>query len=319
MRNIVAFIAFAAAAAGGDGDLQFFDLGDFKLENGQSIQGARLGYRTNGALSSDKSNAILWPTWFGGKTENLAQYLGPDRWVDTSKYFVITVDALGNGVSTSPSNSRGQRGEKFPQFSIRDMVAAEYRLAKEKFGIERLYGVIGISMGGMQAFQWVTQYPEAMVKAIPIVGSPRLSNSDLLLWNAELLAIETEQKSCRCDGRAAMKTVAAMHNFAIDTPQRRAREAMPTDVPKNDPFDWAAQLRAMIGIDAARDAGKAKADMLVIVAAHDHMVNPIPGVEFAARTGARVVQLESDCGHVATGCESDKIRDVIREFLAGRK
>jgi len=111
----------------------------------------------------------------------------------------------------------------------------------------------------------------------------------------------------------------AMHNFAIDTPQRRAREAMPTDVPKSDPFDWAAQLRAMIGIDAARDTGKARADMLVIVAANDHMVNPIPAVDFAARTGARVVQLEGDCGHVATGCESDKVRDAVREFLAAKK
>lgn len=72
------------------------------------IQDFRLGYRTLGKLNAQKSNAILWPSWLGGKSADLLQFLGPEKVVDTSKYFVVLVDAIGNGVSTSPSNSKKQ-------------------------------------------------------------------------------------------------------------------------------------------------------------------------------------------------------------------
>jgi homoserine O-acetyltransferase len=73
--------------------------------------------------------------------------------VDTSNFFPIMVDALGNEVSTSPSTSRTQPGERFPRVSIGDMVHTQYRLITETLGIERLYAVMGIPMGGMQTFE----------------------------------------------------------------------------------------------------------------------------------------------------------------------
>src|SRR6266702_8911695 len=87
-----------------EGAQQFAELGDFRLEDGSVIHDFRLGYRTLGKLNAERSNAVLWPTWLGGKSEDLLQFVGPENVVDSSRYFVILVDAIGNGVSSSPSN-----------------------------------------------------------------------------------------------------------------------------------------------------------------------------------------------------------------------
>ena len=58
---------------------------------------------------------MLYPTWFGGKSESLANLIGPDKVVDSEEYFVIAVDALGNGVSSSPSNCEYQSNKNFPR------------------------------------------------------------------------------------------------------------------------------------------------------------------------------------------------------------
>src|SRR5260221_9455744 len=115
----------AQTAAPAEGAQQFTELGDLKLQGGTVIRGFRLGYRTLGKLNAQKSNAVLWPTWLGGKSQDLLQFLGPDKVIDTRNYFVVLVDAIGDGVSTSPSNSKKQPRMRFPSFGIRDMVEAE--------------------------------------------------------------------------------------------------------------------------------------------------------------------------------------------------
>src|SRR5512136_2305187 len=139
------------------GELLLADLGDFRLENGQVIKDCRLGYRTFGTLNKSRSNAILFPTWLAGTSEDLVTlgFIGPSKIADTSRYFVIAVDAFGNGVSSSPSTSSKQPGRSFPEFSMRDMVKAQHLLLTKHLHLKQLYAVIGISMGGMQAFQWV--------------------------------------------------------------------------------------------------------------------------------------------------------------------
>ena len=114
-----------------DGTQQFAEFGDFKLRDGGMIHEFRLGYRTLGKLNSGKSNAVLWPTWIGGKSQDLLPFVGPRNVVDTNKYFVVLVDAIGNGVSSSPSNSKRQPLMRYPRFTIRDMVEAEHRLCTD--------------------------------------------------------------------------------------------------------------------------------------------------------------------------------------------
>lgn len=319
--------------------LKFASLGDFRLENGQVIEHLKLGYRTLGKLNPQKSNAILFPTWFAGTTKDQLQYVGPGTLADPSKYYVILVDALGNGVSSSPSNSTLQPHMSFPEFTIRDMVNSQHALLTRVLGISHLHAVIGISMGGMQTFEWMVAYPRFMDEAIPIVGSPRLTSYDLLLWTAELHAIECDPKwdhgNYASPPIAGMATVADIHSMNLTTPEYRVTHTTRAEFPKFlkdtqkmmtaqfDANDWIRQVQAMIADNVAKPYGGSmskaaaavRARVLIIPSLHDHMVNPQPALSFAKLLHAQTFLLTSDCGHLSFGCEADQIARVANSFL----
>ena len=174
LRHLAALVACLAAAtalahAANEAPHQSFVLGDFKLENGESIKDFSLSYVTHGSLNADKSNAVLVVTAIGGNHHRIDHLIGPGKGLDPAKHFVISVDAIANGLSTSPSNSRLQPGMQFPKFNVRDMVNSAQLLVKDKFGIGKLVAVIGASMGGMQALQFAVSYPEMTRSVVAIV------------------------------------------------------------------------------------------------------------------------------------------------------
>lgn len=148
---------------------QRFEMGDLKLESGEVVRDFSLSFVTHGTLNADKSNAILMVTAIGGNHHRLDYLIGPGRALDPAKFFIICTDAIANGLSTSPSNSKTQPRMQFPKFNIRDMVTSEQRLVTEKFGIKRLVTVIGASMGGMQALQYAVSYPDMTASIVPVI------------------------------------------------------------------------------------------------------------------------------------------------------
>jgi homoserine O-acetyltransferase len=328
----VAFVfAFSAYAA----EQQFADLGDFRLESGEVIRNCRIGYRTYGRMAPDGSNIVLWPTWFTGRTAQLEPMIGPGKLVDPAiGVFIVAVDALGNGVSTSPSNSTEQPRMKFPHFTIRDMVESQRRLLSEHFRAEHVRAVRGISMGGMQTFQWVVSHPEFMDVAVPIVGTPRLTASDRLLWSAEAHAIRSDKdwNGGEYQLQPALRAVHLMHAFALYTPGWRNRTTPPEQTRELimqtereagafDANDWLRQLEAMLSHDVYAAASpeavakRIRARMLIIVAAQDHMVSPDEALLFAKALRADPLVLMGDCGHMATSCQESGYRDRLRQWL----
>jgi homoserine O-acetyltransferase len=339
-RFLCAFVClFCLATAAAAQEIKFAPLGNFRLENGETIRHLQIGYRTVGTLNADKSNAILWPTWFTGTSAQLLSFIGPGKLLDPSKYFVILVDALGDGVTSSPSNSVDQPRMRFPEFTIRDMVNAEYKLVTERLGLKHLRAVMGISMGGMQTFQWIVAYPDFMDKGIPIVGSPKLTSYDLLLWTAEEHAIEADAAWNHGDYAstpvAGMSAAADIHSLNLTTPAYRVAHTPPQDFPQFlakteqdtlqsfDANDWIRQLQAMMAQDVSKPYGGSmekaaeavRVQVLVIPAAQDHMVNPTPALNFARLIHAQTLELTSDCGHLSNGCEERKMDSAIQEFL----
>ena len=141
---------------------QLFSEGDLKLESGEVIKDFSISYVTHGTLNAKKSNAVLVVTAVGGNHHRIDFMIGAGKALDPDKYFVIATDAISNGLMTSPSNSTAQPRMSFPKFTIRDMVELQYRLLKEKFGINHVVAVVGPSMGGMQVLQWGVSHPEMM-------------------------------------------------------------------------------------------------------------------------------------------------------------
>ena len=318
-----------------EGELGLADLGDFRLESGQVIRECRLGYRTFGTLNRERSNAILFPTWFGGTSKDLVDlgFIGPSKLADTSRYFVVAVDTLGNGVSSSPSNSKKQPGRTFPEFTVRDMVKVQHRLLTTYLGLGRLHAVIGISMGGMQAFQWTLSYPGFAQKAVSIVGTPRAAPSDLFLFDTGLRAIDTlnairEGETLGPEASAALLALAAMTpEFYLKNLSQadvtRALDKAQDILQKYSLTDWAWQLKAMIGHDIYRRpvtsekeaAGAIRTKLMVIVSRNDILVNPEPSLALASSLKAETLVLQGDCGHFSVVCEPDKITSAVSSFL----
>src|SRR5215211_5253952 len=130
---------------------QLYRIGDLTLESGEVIKDFAISYVTHGTLNAKKTNAVLMVTAISGNHHRLDFLIGPGKALDPTKYFIICTDAIGNGLTTSPSNSKSQPKMQFPKFNMRDMVASQHRLVAEKFGIRKLVTVVGASMGGMQA------------------------------------------------------------------------------------------------------------------------------------------------------------------------
>ena len=157
---------------------QLYKIGDLKLESGEVIKDFAISYVTHGTLNAKKSNAILMVTAISGNHHRLDFMIGPGKALDTNKYFIICTDAIGNGLTTSPSNSAAQPRMQFPRFLIRDMVVSQYRLMTEHLGINHVVAVVGPSMGGMQALQWGVTYPgymDSLVAMVPLAKTPAWS------------------------------------------------------------------------------------------------------------------------------------------------
>jgi len=154
------------------------------LDSGERLGPVTLAYETYGKLNASKSNAILVTHALSGDAHAAGYHagdkapgwwddmIGPGKGLDTDKYFVISSNVIGGCKgSTGPSSIDPKTGKpyalSFPYISIGDMVEAQRRLI-DHLEIDRLLSVVGGSMGGMQALQWMVSYPGRIHSAVPI-------------------------------------------------------------------------------------------------------------------------------------------------------
>jgi homoserine O-acetyltransferase len=149
---------------------------EFTLECGATLRPARIAYQTYGELNADRSNAIIYPTWYSGRHWENEWLIGEGMALDPTRWFVIVPNMFGNGLSSSPSNTAPPYDRaRFPSISVRDNVAAQHRLVTEVFGIETLPLVLGWSMGAGQTYQWAVSHPGMVQRILPFCGSSRTS------------------------------------------------------------------------------------------------------------------------------------------------
>lgn len=163
-----------------------------RLESGRILAPVTLVYELYGTLNADGANAILVEhAWTGdahlaGKrtAEDTRPgwwdaIVGPGRLLDTNRYCVICSNVIGSCYgSTGPASINPRTGKRynlsFPVITVRDMVRAQELLITQ-LGIKKLLCVMGGSMGGMQALEWATQYPDRISSAIALATTPRPS------------------------------------------------------------------------------------------------------------------------------------------------
>ena len=111
--------------------------------------------------------------------------IGPEKSIDTNKYFVICPNVIGGCMgSTGPNEINPKTGKEygldFPVVTIGDMVKAQ-KLLIDSFGIEKLFSVIGGSMGGMLVLEWLSKFPSYVFSAIPIATTTNHSAQNIAL------------------------------------------------------------------------------------------------------------------------------------------
>jgi len=157
-------------------DYSVFEAGNILLQSGRTLRGGQLAYKTYGTLNAEKSNVILYMTSFAAHHYDVDWLIGAGKALDTDKYFVVVPNLFGNGLSSSPSHAtEPQNGERWPYFTIVDNVKVQYRLLTEVLGITSLELACGWSMGGLQAFQWASYYPEMVKRLVVLCGGAKCS------------------------------------------------------------------------------------------------------------------------------------------------
>jgi homoserine O-acetyltransferase len=171
-----------------------FELGDFTLQHGATLRGAKLAYQTYGTLDADKSNAVVYPTWYSGRHWDNEWLIGEGMTLDPAKYFVIVPNMLGNGLSSSPSNTPAPYDRaRFPHVTMYDNVRAQHRLVTEHFGIERIPLVTGWSMAAGQTYQWAVAYPEMVERIAPFCGSTVTSEHNQVFLEGVKAALTADE------------------------------------------------------------------------------------------------------------------------------
>ena len=141
-------------------NLKVHKLENFTLKSGVTIN-LELSYLTIGELNEKKDNVIIYPTRYVGTHLEQGYLIGEQLALNPKDYFIIIPNMFCNGVSSSPSNTiEPLNGPNFPLITIQDNVTAQHNLVTNFFGIEKIKLVVGWSMGGQQAYQWATQYPD---------------------------------------------------------------------------------------------------------------------------------------------------------------
>ena len=239
------------------GSRTFASIGDLPLESGVVLPDVRLAYETWGTF--DGSNAVLIlhaltadshvvgpagvghasPGWWEG-------LVGPGNAIDTDRQFVVAANILGGCQGSTGPSSPATGGEpwggSFPYITVRDQVRAEAALA-DSLGIDRWYGVIGGSAGGMRAIEWAVEWPERVERLFLLATCAAASAEQIALSSIQVDAIRADPYYCSGD---YYKGPAGPFN-GLDIARRIAHLSYRSEFELADRFGRSAQGSEVIG------------------------------------------------------------------------
>lgn len=174
-------------------DYEIHELGDVRLQRGATLRNCRLAYKTFGRLNGNKDNVIVYPTWYSGQHYENEWLVGGGMALDPEKYFIIIPNMLGNGLSSSPSNTpEPYNASRFPLVTAYDNVVQQHRLVTEKFGIKKVKLVTGWSMGALQTFHWGALFPDMVERIAPFCGSAKCSRHNFVFLEGVKAALTAD-------------------------------------------------------------------------------------------------------------------------------
>lgn len=325
----------------------------FLLESGETLPGITIAYHTYGALNESKNNAV-WvmhaltansdvADWWPHTVEN-------GKFLDPEKHFVICANVIGSCYGSSGPCSEGTDGSAplyadFPDISVRDMVEA-HRLLAKYLGITKINTIIGSSLGGFQALEWMAGYPEEMERGI-LVATDYKCRPWLAAINASMyMAIEADATYGQPDSKAGAKGLAAARSIGLLSYRSYAAydatqaDAEPRDsifdrkahgyqryqgkklCDRYDAYSYVKMCRSTDSHDVGRGRGgvgkalaNVKIPVLVVAITTDILFPPSHHEELAAMLpDSRYKVIDSDFAHDGFLIEHEKLNVIISEF-----
>lgn len=314
-------------------------LAELPLESGEAIRDFEISYVTHGTPVGE--NAILVLTAIGSTHHRLDFLIGSGRPLDPDRHFIICADAIGNGLTTSPSNSSKQPDLTFPRFTIRDMIASQKQLL-DALGVRQLASIVGASMGGMQALQWGVSHPDRMRSIVALVPMARTRPWSVAMNEVARRILMADPGFPSGPYGAGFEAWAAFTRVITNREPGALEDVTAAAIPGlvdqaiatargigSDPLDWIYQSWAYDAHDVATSPGfggdtaaalrTIKSPTLLLVPNLD-LYNPIDdAVEAAALIpNATLVRLAGHAGHAVAADASPQLANIcaaVREFL----
>ncbi|MDO5850595.1 MAG: alpha/beta fold hydrolase [Methanobacteriaceae archaeon] len=320
-------------------EAEYFTLKEFKFNNGAILKDAKVEYITLGTPKYDEegliSNAVVY---FHGSGVNYScidmdKSVGPGRIYDTDKLFIIVPTALGHPGSSSPSTT-GLKGD-FPEYDISDMVNFSYQFIQEKFGLTKIKGLIGVSMGGFEVLSWASMYPNSIDFAISNVSSHKTGGHNYATTYFITTILESDpdynngfyQTPISKSLKRSMKLASyaefsylfsrEFYRFALtnqelkDTMNQSAEESL-----ENDVNDTLYINKSFLNYDITEDIEKITAKILILAIDQDQFFPPnldaIPLSKLIKNN--KLITFDSNMGHIGA-FDLESVEDDVREFL----
>lgn len=142
-------------------------LDEFEFENGEVLRDVEVEYTTRGTPTYDENgnvtNAIIYCHRFNGNClsiGDLSQLIGPESELSDYNFFHISITSLGYSESCSPSTTSLK--SDFPKYTIKDRVDFKRKFLADAFNITKVLGILGVGIGGYEAYTWGCEYPDEM-------------------------------------------------------------------------------------------------------------------------------------------------------------
>lgn len=349
--------------------LRRIEVGPLTLESGQVLDEVTIAYQTWGTPSPDGGNAILVEHALTGDAHVVGEagpgqptagwwpgLIGPGRPLDTDHYFVVATNVLGGcrgttGPSATAPDGRPW-GSRFPQVTVRDQVRAEALLA-DALGIPSWHLVLGGSMGGMRALEWLGSYPHRCDRVLAIATTARATADQIAWGQAQILAITSDPAWAGGDyhpgpgpeaGLGIARRIAhTTYRSADELEDRFGVEAQASEDPlaggrfavesyldhqagklvrRFDAASYVHLTRAMATHDIGRGRGGAAAVLArfpgrlhVAAVDSDRLFPPELSEDMAAAAGERVQLIRSASGHDGFLIETEQIEAIVRSAL----
>jgi homoserine O-acetyltransferase len=167
-----------------------FRLPELTLQAGGRLPGCELAYTTYGELSPGRDNVVVFTTKFAATHADNEFLIGPGRVLDTARYFVVCVNMLGAGRSTSPSTVDDPSA--FPLVTIYDNVRLQRAMLEHVYDVQAVELVLGASMGGMQAYHWAVMHGDLVRRAAVICGAARIAEHNSVFLDGMRAVLEAD-------------------------------------------------------------------------------------------------------------------------------